>query len=209
MNPLKESLRIIGKRKKAYYAMLSIILLILFINSFFAGQHLYKTDKDKAGEIIEKVRNIEKLKFLNNLMQEGRFALVSLLIFINNFLIDAFSVYLGVIFIFTIFMPVSNVMLLGIIIGIESMASDFAPLRTSILIIVGGLELFCMILSTYEGLRIGVSWINPKIFGKKKRKEALKQAFIEGSKILILVAVILVAAAIIETVGIAYLESLF
>ncbi|MFH1248854.1 MAG: stage II sporulation protein M [archaeon] len=210
MNILRAPIDVLKKRNKFHYLLIFSIMLVLFINAFFSGKYLYNTQPDKAKQILDSVKNIEKLKTLDMMMEEGKYVSVSVLIFFNNFLIDVFASYSGIIFIFSILIPFSNVLLLGVLIGIQSMIPNALTLwRGLLLFIVAGMEVFCMILSTYEGLRIGYSIIKPAAFGKKKRADALKIAYKEASKILVLIAIILILAAIIETAGIAYLNSTF
>lgn len=210
MNPMLQSLAIIRKRSKLHYFLIFIILSLLFINSFFAGQALYKTDEEKAEQLIEKIENNPKIKFISGLFKEKSYIFATISIFLNNFLIDVFLLYSGIIFVFTFLIPLSNIMLFGLIIGILSLvSSSFTIPRILLLIIVWFMEISAMILVINEGLRIGVSWISPRLIKKNKRKDALKQSILEGSKVLIVVALILIIAAIIETIGIAILGSKF
>jgi hypothetical protein len=210
MNLLRAPIDILKKRNKFHYLLIFSIMLVLFVNSFFSGKYIYNHEPEKAKQILDAVKNIEKLKTLDSMMDDGKYFAVSSLIFLNNFLIDVFAAYSGVIFVFSILIPFSNVLLLGVLMGIQSMMpNSINLLRGLFLFVVAGMEVFCMILSTYEGLRIGYSLFNPKAFGKKKRVDAVKVAYKEASKILILIAIILILAAIIETAGIAYLNSAF
>jgi hypothetical protein len=180
------------------------------VNSFFAGQALYKTDREKAQQLIEKVENNPKIKFISGLFKERHYTSAAISIFLNNFLIDVFLLYSGILFVFTLLIPLSNMMLFGLVTGILSLVpSSFTISRILLLVIVWFMEISAMILVMYEGLRIGISWINPRLIRKRKRKDALKQSILEGSKVLIAVALILVIAAIIETIGIAILGSKF
>lgn len=210
MNPINESLNIIKKRKKIYYALLFLVFILLFLQYFFAGQHLYRTDPEKAEAFLDVIANTAKIKEIASLFLEGNYLLAGTFIFLNNFLIDVFSMYLGILPIVPIFILLSNALLTGMLFGIDSVMPP-PPTVYSLffLFIVGALEFSSAILATYEGIRIGMGWINPKIFNKKKRRDALKQNLKEGTKVLFLVMLLLITAAIIETIGIVLLGSKF
>lgn len=203
MNPLRDSLNIIKKRRKEYYLVIALVSLLLFSQAFFAGQHLYRTDKESAEEFIEMIAKTAKIRIIASFFKEGRYVIAGTLIFLNNFLIDVFSMYLGIILIVPVFVLLSNTLVTGMVFGIESVMYPSTSISHIILVgLVGILEFSSVILITYEGLRIGLAWINPKIFHKKKRKDALKQNLKEGTKILFLVMLILIIAAIVEAISI-------
>lgn len=204
MKVLKEALKTIKKRNRRTYLILSLIFIFLFIISFFSGQYLYKTDRAGAEEIVKKISEDSKTKYILNLFDEKNFFLAGFLIFINNFLINVFSMYLGIILIVPILVFLSNATTIGMLFGIESMYKSPSLLHIIMIFIVGILEISCFILTTYEGLRIGNSWIKPRLSDKKVK---LKQALKEASSILVLVAIILIIAAIIETIGISIFSS--
>lgn len=208
MNLISTPINLIKKRKKKYYVLIFLILSVLFINSFFAGQYLYQTDKKKAEDFILQIKNIEKLRVVDNMLQDRHYITATLTVFANNFLIDVFAFYSGIILLSPVLIPLSNVLLFGFMMGIESVMPSFSMSfsRMLLFVIVAFMELSAMIIITYEGLRLGISFINPKVLGKKKRKDALKQSLSEGSKILFLIALILIISAIVEIMGIVFLE---
>ncbi|MBI5148254.1 stage II sporulation protein M [Candidatus Pacearchaeota archaeon] len=210
MNPLKESIDIIKKRNKTKYFILVIIFILLFIQSFFAGQYLYKTDKAKAEDLVKQIGESKKTKIIIDAFRNHNYVLAASLIFINNFLINIVSMYLGVIVIVPLFIFLSNALSLGILFGIDSLVPPAPTLQHVIFIcIVGILEIFCFILITYEGLNIASKAIKSIKNKKKNKYKELKQSFREATKILPLIALILILAALVETIGIAIFSSKF
>jgi uncharacterized membrane protein SpoIIM required for sporulation len=210
MNPLKASLDILKKRKKTYYVIITISFLLVFSQAFFSGQYLYKTDKEAAENFIELVANSTKIRIIANIFKERNYILAGTLIFLNNFSINALSMYLGMIPLFPLFILFSNALMTGFIFGIESLMPPTPTIYNIIVfMLVAIMEFSSFILVTYEGLRIGFALINPKIFNQTKRKNALKQNLKEGTNVLVIVLLLLMIGAIIETMGIVLFSSRF
>ncbi len=210
MNPLKDALSVIKKRKIRYYLILGVIFLFIFSQSFLAGQFLYKTDKKKAEGLLKQIADNEKIKSIIELFKGKNYFTAFLAILLNNFVIGAYSMYFGVIFIIPLLILLLNSVMIGFLFGIESIIPPLLTFpHTLSIIAVGLLEFSSMILVTYEGMRIGMSWIAPKIFKEKKRIDSLKQAIIEGTRILPISFLLLIIAAVIETFAIAIFSTRF
>jgi len=201
MSIVKESFKIIKKRNKLYYFILIMVFLILFIQSFFAGQYLYKIDKNTAEGLIKKIADTKKTRFIIDAFAQKNYFVAGVGIFINNFLINTITMYLGIILIAPVFVFIANAVGIGLVFGIDSMYSHITVPHFLLILVVGLLEISCLILITYEGLRIGMSWISPS------KSNNIKKSIKEASKILVLIAIILIIAAIIETIGIAIFSS--
>lgn len=201
MNPIRQSLETIKKRNKTPYLILAVIFLLLFTMSFFSGQYLYKTDKQKAEDLVKQIAESKKTIIILNFFDNKNYLAAISSIFANNFLINAASMYLGVIVIIPILVFLSNASSLGMIFGIQSMIKPITFPYILFVLAVGILEISCLILTTYEGLKIAKSWIRPA------KNENLKKSLKEATNLLLLIAIIFLIAAIIETAGIAIFSS--
>ncbi len=210
MNPLQDALDILKERRIGHYLVLALIFLLISSQAFFAGQYLYKTDKEKTKELLKQIADSDRIRLITQLFEERDYFMASLVILLNNFLIGAYSMYLGILIVIPPMVLLLNSIAIGLLFGIQSMVppSPTLPHLLSI-ILVGVLELSAMLLTAYEGLRIGISWINPRFIKERKRINALKRAITEGTRILPLILVILIIAAIIETMAIAVFSTRF
>ena len=179
-----------------------LIFLILFVHSFFIGQNLYIKDREKAEIFLKKISESTKVRFIIDLFRRGKYVTAGSMIFMNNFIIAAIAVYSGIIFFIPLFILFSNAVITGILFGIESIASGTLSLfHLFFIILVGLLEISSLIISTYEGVRIGIGIIKPNI-SSKERLNKFKQGLYEATLMLSFVVVLLFIAAIIETTGI-------
>src|SRR5438445_2607402 len=186
------------RSKKIIYGLL-IFLLLSFFLGIIAGIYVIEYQPAIASQTIAAFG--QQLAPIFNLVLNGQFGMVALLIFLNNFRV-ALIITLSGLTIFLLFVATFYVAgITGFFIGISLTSfSNVNIFNSAGLLLVGGLEFVALTLAAIEGFYLGASLFFPhRLYMKITRREALKKALKDAAYIYALIILILTIAALMET----------
>lgn len=189
------------KRKKWTYLTLAGIFIVTFSLFYFSGRYAVQYQPDIVNQFLKTVSEQSIFIRFLDLFEEGKFLYIFGLILSHNLSVALIDFVLGTTFIFPIFSIIANGVFSGFLSGISYYTAKASLIQIVGFYLVLVLELIATILVLVEGMYLSYSAIFPeKIWKIKSRKESFRRTFNQNILVLVLSVLILLFAAIIETV---------
>jgi uncharacterized membrane protein SpoIIM required for sporulation len=199
---------ILKKRSWKVYAFMLGVFLFFFFLSFLSSKYLLETEPEKIEEFMNQFRSSPIISRFEELLNQGKYIDVAILIFLHNSELALLNYFFGIGFLFAVIIQASNGFLVGFLLGISSHV--FSNLIVAIsFIIVLLLELTALTATAVEGMYLTYSIIRPERMWKTKSKlKSAKKTLLQSTRVILLALILLLIAALIETLAIHYLTSL-
>ncbi|MEM5776837.1 MAG: stage II sporulation protein M [Candidatus Aenigmatarchaeota archaeon] len=201
---MKWLIEILKKRSWKVYAFMFGIFLFLFFLSFLSSKYVSETEPEKIEDFLKSLEKSPVITEFRNLLEEKKYIQITILIFQHNLEIAIMNYFFGIFFLFSLLLQVSNGFLVGFLLGISpNIFSSFA--QTLGFLIVMLLEVIAITATGVEGMYLTYTFFRPeKMWKTKSKSKAMKKTFSQSIKIILLSALLLLIAAIIETLVIYY-----
>lgn len=205
MNYFKDLIEIAKKRSWKVYAFLFGIFFIFFLIGYSGGKYLLEMEPNKVEEFINEIKNTEVIQIFFDLLKNKEYFKIIILIFFHNSQIAIINYILGISFLLPLFIQMFNGMLIGFFFGISP--KIFINIIDAVgFFIILIIEVIATTITAVEGMYLTYSIIRPQVMWKTKSKlKSAKKTFSQSIKIIFLALILLLIAAIIETLIIRYL----
>lgn len=201
LNFLEDGIDVIRKRSKRILLAVSIVYLLSFFLGFASGIYLRDNNFEEASNLLKTI--ISELPPVSDYLFSGQFIFLGVIIFLYNLRTMFLFTLSGLIFLPAFFLLLSEGSLVGLIFGITSneILLQYNSLEIVAISIIFILEFLALVLASTEGLYLGASVFFPKKIYKKKvsRKKAFFTTLGQTIRVYIIIALLLLLAAIIET----------
>ncbi|MBU5688380.1 MAG: stage II sporulation protein M [Candidatus Aenigmarchaeota archaeon] len=220
-------IEILKKRSWKVYAFMYGIFFFLFLLSFFSSKYLLEVEPEKVKEVLTQIESSPIIQEFRKLLEENKYFEIFTLIFfhnfqiaiinyffgigfllsIHNFQIAIINYFFGIGFLLSILLQASNGFLIGFLLGISP---EFFPNFFELIgfLIVMILEVVAITSTAVEGMYLTYTFFRPeKMWKTKSKTKAIKKTLSQSIKIILLSALLLFLAALIETIVIYYQSS--
>ncbi|MBU5689292.1 MAG: stage II sporulation protein M [Candidatus Aenigmarchaeota archaeon] len=200
-------IEILKKRSWKVYAFMYGIFFFLFLLSFFSSKYLLEVEPEKVKEVLTQIESSPIIQEFRKLLEENKYFEIFTLIFFHNFQIAIINYFFGIGFLLSILLQASNGFLIGFLLGISP---EFFPNFFELIgfLIVMILEVVAITSTAVEGMYLTYTFFRPeKMWKTKSKTKAIKKTLSQSIKIILLSALLLFLAALIETIVIYYQSS--
>jgi uncharacterized membrane protein SpoIIM required for sporulation len=199
---------ILKKRSWKVYAFMLGIFFFFFFLSYLSSKYLLETEPEKIEEFMKQFKSSPVISRFEELLSQGKYLDIALLIFLHNSELALLNYFLGIGFLFAVIIQASNGFLVGFLLGVSPhVFSNLIVALSFIAVLI--LELTALTATAVEGMYLTYSIIRPERMWKTKSKlKSAKKTFSQSIRVLLFALILLLIAALIETLAVHYLSSL-
>ncbi|MEM4368256.1 MAG: stage II sporulation protein M [Candidatus Aenigmatarchaeota archaeon] len=197
-------IEILKKRSWKVYAFMYGIFFFLFLLSFFSSKYLLEVEPEKVKEVLTQIESSPVIQEFRKLLEENKYFEIFTLIFFHNFQIAIINYFFGIGFLLSILLQATNGFLIGFLLGISpEFFPNFFELVGFLIVMI--LEVVAITSTAVEGMYLTYTFFRPeKMWKTKSKTKAIKKTLSQSIKIILLSALLLFLAALIETIVIYY-----
>jgi len=200
-----DAFNVIKKRSRILIFAVTLVYVLSFSLGFLTGSFFEFFSQERQEQIKVLVnQTVAYLGPLRGLTKSNQYSVLGTLIFLNNLKTSFLISIAGILIIPTFFFIFSNAMISGLFLGLayKGIIVIYSPIEIFGLIFVFALELLSLIFASVEGVYLGISFLFTKKLYRRKmsRTQALKMTARETWKVYKMIIVMLVIAALLETI---------
>lgn len=198
-----DTMRILKSRSKIVIGLTILLFVASILYGLLSANEYNALSENEKVQVRDSLKPVfDYLSVFEGFAKRGEYVQLTVLIFLNNIKSNILLMLGGLIFLPIPFFLLSNGFLIGFLFG--TVSSAYSILEMIGIVIVFLLETVSIILASTEGFYLGVSLFFPRWISKKRisRKNALLSTGKQSIKILALIALLLILAAVIEVLTI-------
>jgi uncharacterized membrane protein SpoIIM required for sporulation len=188
---------ILKKRSWKVYAFMLFIFFFFFFFSYLSSKYLLETEPEKVEEMLKQIMSTPAISRFQELLKQEKYVDIAFLIFFHNSQLALLNYFFGIGFLFAIIIQASNGFLLGFLLAVSE---GLTLAEVLIIFIILLLELTALTTTAVEGMYLTYSYIRPERMWKtKSRVKSIKKTLSQSIRIILVCLLLLLLAAIIET----------